>query len=763
MSLSGTITQPFCYRNGADRYYLQIVWSASQNVSANTSTVTATVYLGSYGHGYNIVANATKYGYLVLNGTTYNFSTSGINLGSGGKLKLFSKTLTIAHNNDGSKTFNIGAYFNPAVSISGSGSGTVTISTRNVTLNKIPRQSSITSNLQWVVGNNFTITCTLANSAYTNTINLYVNNVWIKRWEGVKTSVNTNFTIAEHTEMFRAMKQQGSTNASLSITTYGYGAQIGNTVSKTGWCSAPYASRITSTKDWTSGYINVINIERDNSVFKHKIEWRVGNTLVHTETNIDTNVTWTLTDSDTATVENLIKNSNSTSGTTTITTYFNGVQIRQPQAYATTVYVNEANRNPIINSTAFYAYDFFTDTISVTGNDRIIIQKLSSVNVKLPANFATARRNADIYSYTIEVGGVRKEVLKNEINATQESDIYIGKINAIYNSQVTVTVKDTRGNTVSTSNPVNIIPYNNMQLNAFARRINGFEETVVLAPNGVIDLLTINGENKQSQSTMSVAWRRKLGSQASFSDWHYDSFAYHVDDNGKWTVTNAQNGGKIYDELDENETAIYEFRASDRFTTATASISIGKGVPIFFIDAEKNSLGVGCFPTKNNEVAMNNTSISGANSISFVSDANDTTQDKLRTNNGTIYLNDQIVFSPNKSSNVLKNTVGVFMNQDHSFTPDKSLYDCEHGWLLVWSKYDLSAWKPVDDNFTFWHIPKASVMFNSNTTTKISKVMCCDGILVMKQLYIHYRAITGHYDNGAGNNRNLVLRYIMEY
>ena len=83
MALSGTITQGFCSRSGAYRYYLQIAWSATQNVTANTSTVTATVYLGSYGNGWNIRASASKSGYLILNGTKYSFSVRNDIIASG--------------------------------------------------------------------------------------------------------------------------------------------------------------------------------------------------------------------------------------------------------------------------------------------------------------------------------------------------------------------------------------------------------------------------------------------------------------------------------------------------------------------------------------------------------------------------------------------------------------------------------------------------------------------------------------------------------
>ena len=79
----------------------------SQNVSANTSNVTVSVRVYRTNTGYTTYGTGTVY--CTINGTQYTEAiTSSDKITSSG-IVLFSKTLNIAHNADGTKTLTVSA------------------------------------------------------------------------------------------------------------------------------------------------------------------------------------------------------------------------------------------------------------------------------------------------------------------------------------------------------------------------------------------------------------------------------------------------------------------------------------------------------------------------------------------------------------------------------------------------------------------------------------------------------------------------------
>ena len=123
MALSGTITGS-CNNS---HYTFTCEWSATQNKSANTSTITANVYLN--GNGYSTVSS---YWCCTINGTQVTTNWNGT---VSGKTKLGSRTWTVSHNSNGTCTTNISFSFSNRVTAgtyttsSGSGSGDITLNT----------------------------------------------------------------------------------------------------------------------------------------------------------------------------------------------------------------------------------------------------------------------------------------------------------------------------------------------------------------------------------------------------------------------------------------------------------------------------------------------------------------------------------------------------------------------------------------------------------------------------------------------------------
>lgn len=139
MASSGTINNTF--RTG---YAIRILWDIdSQDIIHNTSTVTARVQLVSLGSTYNIISSVTKYGSLTIDGVPYNF-TFMASLTGGQTKTLYTKTVTIAHGSDGSKTCAFSTTCGINVTLTNVYWGNVTASGNGV-FNTIARASTIES------------------------------------------------------------------------------------------------------------------------------------------------------------------------------------------------------------------------------------------------------------------------------------------------------------------------------------------------------------------------------------------------------------------------------------------------------------------------------------------------------------------------------------------------------------------------------------------------------------------------------------------
>lgn len=224
MAASGTIQQAI--RTG---YRLQVVWSVdSQSVANNTSTVTAKVQLVSTGSSYTINSSASKSGSLTINGTKYTFSfTAAL---SGSQIKtLYTKTVTVGHNADGSKTCSFSATAGINVTLSGTYYGDITAS-GNGTFDTIARASSISS-VTSSVSVNGTNTCTVnisrAASSFTHTV-VFSFGSYSKTTTGVGTS--TSYAIP--TSWLNAIPKATSGTAKVTVTTYSGSTKVGAAVSK---------------------------------------------------------------------------------------------------------------------------------------------------------------------------------------------------------------------------------------------------------------------------------------------------------------------------------------------------------------------------------------------------------------------------------------------------------------------------------------------------------------------------------------------------
>ena len=148
---------------------LRVEWTAgTQNIAANKTPLTVTAYLVSTASNGVINSSASKTVNLTINGTTYSKTAAGLAKISGSQKKqLFSKTVDVAHNANGTKSCSISCSFGIQVTLGGTYYGTVSTS-GTATLNTIPRASSIASISGSTIGSSVTVNITPASSAFTH-------------------------------------------------------------------------------------------------------------------------------------------------------------------------------------------------------------------------------------------------------------------------------------------------------------------------------------------------------------------------------------------------------------------------------------------------------------------------------------------------------------------------------------------------------------------------------------------------------------------
>lgn len=231
MATSGTIQQAI--RTG---YRIQIVWTVdSQAIANNTSTVTAKVQLVSTGSSYTINSSASKSGSLTINGTKYTFSFTASLTGSQVKT-LYTKTVTISHNADGTKTCAFSATCGINVTLSGTYYGDITASGSGVfdTIARASSISSVTSSVTIDGTNAVTVNISRASSSFTHSV-VFSFGSYSKTTTGVGTS--TSYVIP--LTWINAMPNATSGTATATVTTYSGSTKIGSAVSKTFTLTVP--------------------------------------------------------------------------------------------------------------------------------------------------------------------------------------------------------------------------------------------------------------------------------------------------------------------------------------------------------------------------------------------------------------------------------------------------------------------------------------------------------------------------------------------
>ena len=225
MALSGTFTQGFT-NNGAFR--LRLVWSATQDISGNYSTVWADLYIDSLQSWASVYDGTSSACNININGNNKSFSNTSTLNGNQSK-KLGSHSATIYHNADGTKQFTISASHNFDITWNGAYVGNVSVS-GNASLNTIPRATTPTlSNSNPTMGDTITISLPRASTSFTHYV---FHDFWAGTWTqinttAVGTSLSWTVPLKEYAQRMQNAEKGGGR---IQVDTYNGGTFIGSKI-----------------------------------------------------------------------------------------------------------------------------------------------------------------------------------------------------------------------------------------------------------------------------------------------------------------------------------------------------------------------------------------------------------------------------------------------------------------------------------------------------------------------------------------------------
>ena len=210
-------------------------------------------------------------------------------------------------------------------------------------------------------------------------------------------------------------------------------------------------------------------------------------------------------------------------------------------------------------------------TVAVTGDKSRIVQNHSTLTVTVPA--ATAKKGATIASYAIAFGGVTKTVKAAGV-------VSLGAVDVSYSQALTVTAKDSRGFTASQSVQVTVDDYSAPTAVIDLHRLNNFEPATYVTASARYSYL--NGKN-----AVTIAAKFKKVSDSSYGT------PIELADSIQSTVT-----------CDRDSAYDFVVTIQDKLETTGYNLTLGKGIPSFFIDTQKSSVGVNCLPSQSDVLQL---------------------------------------------------------------------------------------------------------------------------------------------------------------
>lgn len=534
--------------------YLQLTITESVNVVENTSTLTWV--LQSLGGSVNYYTTGPTT--VTINGTQVYYkartawSTSQFPAAKGST----SGTITVAHDSNGSKSISVG--FSTAIYTS-----TVTEHGGTMALSNIDRAApSVSVNVSSITANSIKITVSSSATANKWWYSLNGGSSWV--------AFNSSSGASKETTVTGLSPNTSYTVQACARKSYnGVDGYSGKTTVKTLGGSV-LSSVSTLTADNATAKITLSATVYDTS-YKHKLVLKDGGTTVLTLTGLSLSNgsnTITLTASQRSSILADMAAKKSFTGSFELSTFSGSSQIGSTSTKTATVQTTAANSAPTFSG--FTYKDTNTTAAGVTGNNQILIQSVSTLQVT--ASAATAKNGATISSYSVSAGGSTASSTTVTLN--------VGKIYTSGTVPIIVTTIDSRGYTSSATVNITVIAYESIDITTtIMRRVNEVEDVTQVTLEGDITPVKVNNVNKNTLRKLYYQYKRTDASAySSLTD--ITSFATFTDSG--FTFTSDE-----WLSLDANYSWYVRFCVYDNLTGDTATITVSQGTPLISFRRKK--------------------------------------------------------------------------------------------------------------------------------------------------------------------------------
>ena len=237
-----------------------------------------------------------------------------------------------------------------------------------------------------------------------------------------------------------------------------------------------------------------------------------------------------------------------------------------------TAHTSEATRTMSISDAApilgavSYA-DANQATVAVTGDNQVIVQRQSDLQVSF--GVATGQKGTTITSYEATFAGVTK-------TASSAGTFDFGKVDVSSDMPLVFSVTDSRG--LKTSTIINV-------------KVESWWE-----PTATVNLQRKNNFEPETHIT-ATAWYAALGGK---NDVTISAKYRKAGSSDAWSTVALANGVESTVTCERDYAYEWQITTADKLGSTTQSLTLGRGIPTFFIDTAKSSVGVNCFPTGNN-------------------------------------------------------------------------------------------------------------------------------------------------------------------
>jgi len=559
----------------------RVEWSSTTDIAGNYSKVKATLYLSRTNTGYRTYGS----GSFTLNiGGSTKTNSGNFEFTYNSNTVCVTHEATIYHNDDGKK--------NITISVSGGLPGTSFTSTsgsKEITLDTIPRASSISSGISWTAGTqNLTVSVSRASSNFTHGIDMWVqtpsgaNNHIL--WRGnIGSSTTVEFTKDENTKIYQAIQQYENRPVLIRLYTYSGNTLVGSN-DKWGTVYAHATGTIGFNETFNIGNSISCRVNNYHSNFTYDVEMFFGN-FKKSWANVGQNPTLNFTQDEINLLYQQVPNANSGNGTVRTRTKYNGVLVEDgiPTSHDVGFTAYVVNSNPTLDSNGIWYEDINEAVLSVTGNSQYIVQNKSHLRIHVDVA-AEPKNYASINRYEVKVNGVVQ-------SASTLGWYNFNEINSSVDTILEVTAVDSRGNKVTVTKTIKIIPYQVPTIVATVRRKNNFETETLIEALGSVSELYIDGIERNEILDVTYHYREVDGEESGNGSLVYTGYP-------EFDVTDE------VIELDNTKAWEVEISVQDVLGTVSSKYPIDKGIPLLFVDADMKSVSFGAFPTRSNALEL---------------------------------------------------------------------------------------------------------------------------------------------------------------